>query len=114
MKNSNNISIIKMKIDILGTEYTIKKCKLNSKHLENKYDGTTDYSTRKIYVSDELEGREYREVMRHEIIHAFLLESGLYTEMSHPGIGHDEQMIDWMAIQYPKIRKVFHELHIDY
>ena len=110
----SNYSITNMKITILDTEYKIEKCKLNSKHLENKYDGTTEYASQKIYISEELKGREYRETMRHEIIHAFLLESGLYTEMSHPENGHDEQMIDWIAIQYPKIKKVFHELHIDY
>ena len=60
------------------------------------------------------EGREtYRKrVLRHEIIHAFLNESGL-SDSSNQYAGawaKNEEMVDWFAIQSPKIFKVYLEL----
>lgn len=43
--------------------------------------------------------------MRHEVIHAFLCESGMRQW------AEDEQLVDWMAAQFPKIQKVFQKLH---
>ena len=52
-------------------------------------------------------------VLRHEIIHAFLYESGLDTCTSCTGNwALNEEMVDWLAIQTPKIFKVFKELNI--
>lgn len=51
-----------------------------------------------------------REVLRHEIIHAFLYESGLDAcSNSAENWANNEEMVDWFAIQYPKIFKVFRE-----
>ena len=42
--------------------------------------------------------------IRHELIHAFLDESGLETNWHHlQEWGHDETVVDWFAIQIPKI-----------
>ena len=71
-----------MKVNILGTEYTI---------LIKKYDE--------------------EETLRHEIVHAFLNESGLMdsTFAYDGGWSKNEEMVDWLAIQIPKIHKVFEE-----
>ena len=56
----------------------------------------------------------YREIIRHEIIHAFLYESGLDGE-SHSNSSSwatDEEIIDWFAIQFPKIKKVYEKLDL--
>ena len=45
-------------------------------------------------------------VLRHEIIHAFLGESGLKEYMT------DETLVDWIAVQFPKILEVFKELEL--
>ena len=51
--------------------------------------------------------------LRHEIIHAFLAESGLQTNFEHcRQFGHDETMVDWIAIQFPKIYKVYKDVGI--
>lgn len=51
------------------------------------------------------------ENLRHEIIHAFLNESGLKENSSIAGSwARNEEMVDWFAIQSPKIHKVFEEL----
>lgn len=49
-----------------------------------------------------------KKVMRHEIIHAFLFESGLHECWTH-GSGHDETYVDWIAVQFPKLLKAFEE-----
>ena len=56
-----------------------------------------------------------RRVLRHELIHAFLSESGLAD--SSNGTGEDgwatnEEMVDWFARQSPKIFKLYKELGI--
>ncbi len=51
-----------------------------------------------------------KEVLRHEIIHAFLYESGL-DACSGPAENwaSNEEMVDWFAIQSPKIFRIFQE-----
>lgn len=56
-----------------------------------------------------------RRVLRHELIHAFLSESGL--AFSSNGTGEDgwatnEEMVDWFARQSPKIFNIYEELGI--
>lgn len=54
-----------------------------------------------------------KEILRHEILHAFLHESGL-DACSGPAENWAtcEEMVDWFAIQSPKIFKVFQELEV--
>lgn len=105
-----------LKIDVLGTKYTIiEKATDEDDYLKN-CDGYCDKTSKKIVVkkedsSNELEdyGVYMRKIMRHEIIHAFLFESGLHENWKHEGWGHDETMIDWIAVQFPKLLKAFKE-----
>ena len=55
-----------------------------------------------------------KETLRHEIIHAFLNESGLRYDAkeSFGPWTQNEEMIDWFAIQSPKIFKVYEELKL--
>ena len=49
-----------------------------------------------------------KKVMRHEIIHAFLYESGLdWSAAPVDCWATNEEMVDWFAIQSPKIFKLF-------
>ena len=66
---------------------------------------------------DESEERckeEEKGILRHELIHAFLSESGLsYSSLNYSsGWAKNEEMVDFFAIQFPKIAKVFKELKI--
>lgn len=47
-------------------------------------------------------------VTRHEITHAFLFESGLAFE----SWASNEEIVDWIARQFPKLLKIFSELDI--
>lgn len=103
------------KINILGTKYRIKCKKLGNAD----FDGETDYTRKRIIIRID----NYNNVgdfkwlqkkqLRHEIIHAFMSESGLQSNWKHvEEFGHDETVVDWFAIQSPKIYKVFAELDI--
>ena len=103
-----------MTVNILGTEYTIIiASRAEDKNLDN-CDGYCDKTSRRIVVTakeavcdlDCFE--EYqKKVMRHEIVHAFLFESGLHECFEHKASGHEETMVDWIAVQFPKMLKVF-------
>ncbi len=102
-----------MQVSILGTKYTIQECTVAEDNYLNNCDGYCDKTSKRIVVakgkdSDIDDFEVYRKkVMRHEIIHAFLYESGLWENFEHKPWGHEETMIDWIAVQYPKMLEVF-------
>lgn len=117
-----------MKIDILGTEYRIEIHKVSEdgymkeKGLagyceeENKLIVVADMSEEKYFVGMDEKAQEiYRKkTLRHEIMHAFLNESGL-SDSSNRFDGawaKNEEMVDWLAIQAPKIFSTFKKMNI--
>lgn len=75
-----------MKINVLGTEYEVI------------YDTLADDSMC-IYE---------QKVLCHELIHAFMYESGLDVNSNNiEQWAMNEEMIDWMAIQMPKIMEAY-------
>ena len=117
-----------MKIDILGTEYGIETHKVSEDSFmeekslagycgeENKLIVVADMSEEKYFAGmDEKEQETYRKkTLRHEIIHAFLNESGL-SDSSNQFDGawaKNEEMVDWFAIQAPKIFSAFKKMNI--
>lgn len=87
-------------------------------------DGYMDSSVRTIVIEATITERddpqakanmeEYKKVViRHEIIHAFLYESGLEGNTNDSeNWAQNEEMADWIAIQFPKILKVFKLLDV--
>ena len=105
-----------MKLSILGSEWTMEYCNANADLQLKENDGYTDPSVKLIVIAnrrDDCEIQDFncmqKENLRHEIIHAFLFESGLGFNLEHSEFGHEETMIDWIAIQFPKMLKVFEE-----
>lgn len=103
-------------LNILGSRWKMKILSRIDDPMFESVDGYTDRSTKTIYIPDDSFGeiddlKNYdaylKEVKRHEIIHAFLYESGLAQNMYHSTYGHDECEIDWFAMQFPKMLKVF-------
>ena len=100
-----------MTVKVLGVDYEIVGSnRVDDSNLENA-DGYCDTSSKKIVI-DEFQQREnskenlkqYKQsVIRHEIIHAFLYESGLDNE----SWARNEEIVDWMTIQFPKLHKAF-------
>ena len=103
-----------MKINILGSEWTIiERPEAEDKRLDG-CDGYCDWTTREIVVEREMQGNlgdmeaYIRKVKRHEIVHAFLEESGL-AECSGTSYAWamNETMVDWIARMGEKIYKAW-------
>lgn len=115
-----------MKVNILGTEYKVivKKYDEDEAFERRSIDGYCDGFTKTIVVCDmhTYKGWEYETedtikecqklILRHEITHAFLNESGLQdsTFAYDCGWARNEEMVDWFAIQSPKILATFKEV----
>ena len=113
-------------VNILGTEYKIEihKVSEDSALENNRWSGycgeeskiivIADMSESPYFEMDEKEQEIYRKkTLRHEITHAFFNESGLTDSTSDcEHWARNEEMVDWFAIQSPKIFKVFQVLGI--
>ena len=102
-----------MRINVLGTAYDVSfSCEHDDPRLSG-IDGYCDATTKQCVV-DSLNGviqnakgnlPEYKkQVLRHELIHAFFFESGLEGCCAW---ANDESAVDWIAIQFPKLMEAF-------
>lgn len=106
------------KVSILGTVYKI--IEKPEAEMPEGADGAVDQSVKEIHIAiipepgvGELKDSEWyrNKVLRHEIIHAFLFESGLWSNADAVHCwATDEEMTDWIAIQFPKIAKAFEDV----
>lgn len=112
-------------VNVLGTEYKILVKKYDEEEAFDRrsIDGFCDNYTKTITVCDmttykgwENESKEtcdicQKHTVRHEIVHAFLFESGLDSCSLRPESAwtENEEMVDWIAKQGPKIYKAWQE-----
>lgn len=105
-------------VSILGEEYKINtEVLVEEAEYLKEVNGYCDSSIKEITVAKFINStgtlkdlKKYEDkVIRHEIIHAFLDESGL-KECSE--WARNEEMVDFFANQIPKMVKVFKELEI--
>lgn len=100
-----------MTVDVLGTKYNITESNSVKDISLNNADGYCDYSTKQIVIDTFQDSpgsladldKYKKQVVRHELIHAFLFESGLGAE----SWGTNEEIVDWIAFQFPKIAEAF-------
>lgn len=103
-----------MTVGILGTEYTIEERERSKDTRLAENDAYCDDSVKEIVLAkhepapDEKQNMSAvrQKVTRHEIVHAFLSESGLDGSSDWAQI---EELVDWIAIQGPKIYKAWQE-----
>lgn len=114
------------KINILGTTYKVYlNVPCTKDPLLAGAFGYTDFHGKKIVVADirtmsgwekadDAEVRDaYSCTVRHEVIHAYLSESGLNSSSNAVDCwARNEEMVDWFAIQMPKLIKTFNELGV--
>lgn len=114
-----------MTVSILGTEWTILYVdyELDPYLKRNELDGYASPSLKQIVVAcsetipnrGECSDQEHRisekETLRHEIVHAFLFESGLAdcSIILNSPWAKNEEMVDWIAFQGPKIYKAWQD-----
>lgn len=109
-------------INILGTDYTIEYKTDNQDDILKDSNGYCDITSKRIVIlaekreTDDIDNFKYLQdkTIRHELIHAFIFESGLFnnTYNTNGGWAKNEEMVDWFAIQAPKLFKTFKELDI--
>lgn len=108
------------RVNILGTEYEIVEQSENENPKLKDCNGLCEQYSKKIVISDfeyckddtmlvENFDEFKKKVLRHEVVHAFFGESGLKSNCDY---AENEELVDWLAIQSPKIFKVFQELGI--
>lgn len=103
-----------MELNILGTKYDFQGSEAREDVRLTDIDGYCDYTTKKIryennYNKNDPVGIDDYEVItkatkRHEIVHAFLFESGLSD------LSENEMVVEWIAVQFPKMLKVFNHV----
>jgi hypothetical protein len=105
-----------MRANVLGTEYEITEVDRSSDPILKDSSGYCDKTVRKI-ILDNMEStkKEYdsvknmesekKDTLRHELIHAFLNESGLASQCEW----NTKEMVDWVALQFPKMMKAMIE-----
>lgn len=103
-------------VHILGSVWTIKEQSVNENPMLENCDGYCDWTTRQIVIEREQTGTlgdmeaYIRKVLRHEIVHAFLFESGLYESTAPTDAwAKNEEMVDWFAKQGQKIYDAWKE-----
>lgn len=99
-------------VNVLGEMYTVKEVDPADDAKMESRDGYTDTSIKECVIDSMQKSdadskanlQEYKKsVVRHELIHAFLFESGLDA----CSWAANEEMVDWIALQFPKMAKAF-------
>ena len=105
-----------MTVNVLGVKYTIKESNEDTDPILKDNDGYCDHSTKTIVIKTfklspnsmkDLESYR-KQVIRHELVHAFLFESGLDA----CSWARDEELVDWISIQFPKLQNVFAQCNV--
>ena len=104
-------------VNVLGTDYTIEE---RTAKEDPKLEGACGYcdpTVKRIVLLKELESHSSLNVenekdlkkttLRHELTHAFLESSGLNSNYLKDT---EELIVEWIAIQFPKMLKVFKEV----
>lgn len=110
-----NVDIV---VDILGEPWRVKVCSSDVEPRLKDNAGFTDWTSHFMGIADpdETEGSldndvEFvKHVARHEIVHAFMFQSGLGDDWRHSDMGHDETVVDWIARQFKAMQKVIEKV----
>lgn len=105
------------KVKILDTEYTIVFTTAEKDKILSDFAGYCDYTVKRIVIDCDSKqsnlhdfDRYVKQCLRHEIVHAFLFESGLaYNSNRDYPWAVNEEMVDWIAFQGEKIYKAWQE-----
>ena len=106
-----------MKVNVLGTDYIVTVTNDEKEPRLKNMDGFCDETSKEIFAEDYQTNTcedskrillvQTKKVLRHEIVHAFLFESGLAENSTW---AQNEELVDWIAMQGPKIYKAWQEV----
>lgn len=108
-------------LTILGSKWRVLRLPQSEDPILQEVDGYCDWSVRKIVVCwsgsadndtncmEDLDAYR-KKVLRHEIVHAFLKESGLMeNSLESTAWAQNEEMVDWFAVMGERIYGVWKE-----
>ena len=101
-------------VEVLGQQYMVRLIpKENDKRFDTlNCDGFCDYSTHELILCNLTLEKDndagnvsaaITHILYHEMVHAFMFESGLAADWEHKQYGQEETVVDWIAWQAPKI-----------
>ena len=105
----------RIKINILGSEWSIVITDdLKKYSYLDDCNGYCDPTVKECIIQYYVKGKDFEyanttthmnKTIRHEIIHAYLYESGLWHNSLNADLSWamNEEMVDWLSIQLPKI-----------
>lgn len=112
-------------VNVLGTPYSVEVKKYDDDPLfyDSGFAGYCDGHIKRIVLCDLKSHKDFKDdpeeklrvitkaTLRHEIVHAFLDESGLQDNAITYDIAwaKNEEMVDWIALQGPKIYQAWKE-----
>ena len=102
-------------VDVLGVPYSVNITPEADDPKLETMDGYTDPSIKRIVISDvhrrpddpeNVQDQDWfqRNIIRHELIHAFVVESGCQD-----ALWHSEDMVRWLAYMFPRLLVAFKE-----
>ena len=102
-------------VDVLGVPYSVNITPEADDPKLETMDGYTDPSIKRIVISDvhrrpddpeNVQDQDWfqRNIIRHELIHAFVVESGCQD-----ALWHSEDMVRWLAYMFPRLLAAFNE-----
>lgn len=104
---------------ILGAVYTLHIWPetADPRFEELNCSGFCDQTTRELFVSNLVSSNKkptvadvrytIRHAIKHEMVHAFMFESGLGEDWVHAECGQEETTVDWIARQLEKIHDTY-------
>lgn len=109
---------MKKQVNILGSTWTVETKDRDMDPCLKECDGYCDKTIKSVVAVNKDNDSDLanydiyqKKCIRHEIVHAFMFESGLAENFEHPNqFGQEETMIDWIAIQGPKIYTAWKEV----
>ena len=105
-------------IEILGTWWSIEVVTEEDDPRLATCNGLTDNTSKVIHICQIPPAANcskpdvfIKKVIRHEIVHAFMFESGLAESWEHKEYGQEELVVDWIAMQFHKIQEVIEKVY---
>lgn len=106
-----------MVVNVLGTDYNVVAEERHENPLLKANNGYCDPTAKEIIVVKDFDPDDVevlkpeevkKQILRHELTHAFLFESGLHIECW----ADNEEIVDWISLQFPKMALVFADLKL--
>ena len=92
-------------VNVLGVDYKVFISTPEETPILQKCDGYIIPEVKHIYLDSKNKKHHQQHVLTHEIVHAFLYESGLDVETW----ANNEEIVDWISLQlykmYPTVKK---------